>query len=147
MGGSNVDGDGGKVDGDSGGGDGVNGDGSGGTSSSWQGAGTETSVPQNWSLTAAALQNFTGKNAERFRVFMTETLYRRRGNVRGRPGPTHHWVARPRGHPRHQVVWLPLAPLRLLFGLHLVSGENRNFGLCFIQFREYFLCNFSETQK
>jgi hypothetical protein len=41
----------------------------------------------------------------------------------------------------------PLAPLRLFFGLCLVSGENRNFGLCFIQFREYFLCNFSKTQK
>jgi hypothetical protein len=27
-------------------------------------------------LTATALQNFTGKNAERFRVFAMETLYR-----------------------------------------------------------------------
>jgi hypothetical protein len=25
-------------------------------------------------------------------------------------------------------------------------GKNRNFGFCFIQFREYFLCSFSETQ-
>jgi hypothetical protein len=41
----------------------------------------------------------------------------------------------------------PLAPLRLCFGLRLVSGENRNFGLRFIQFQEYFLCYFSETQK
>jgi hypothetical protein len=41
----------------------------------------------------------------------------------------------------------PLAPLRLFFGLRLVSGENRNFGLRFVQFREYFMCNFSETQK
>jgi hypothetical protein len=24
---------------------------------------------------------------------------------------------------------------------------NRNFGLCFVQFQEYFLCNFSKTQK
>jgi hypothetical protein len=31
----------------------------------------------------------------------------------------------------------PLAPLR----------KNRRFGFCFVQFREYFLCNFSETQK
>jgi hypothetical protein len=37
--------------------------------------------------------------------------------------------------------------LRLFFGLRLVSGENRNFGLRFVQFREYFLCNFSETQN
>jgi hypothetical protein len=26
-------------------------------------------------------------------------------------------------------------------------GENRNFGICFVQFWEYFLYNFSETQK
>jgi hypothetical protein len=26
-------------------------------------------------------------------------------------------------------------------------GKNRNFGFCFIQFREYFQCSFSETQK
>jgi hypothetical protein len=26
-------------------------------------------------------------------------------------------------------------------------GKNRNFGFCFVQFREYFMCNFSKTQK
>jgi hypothetical protein len=25
--------------------------------------------------------------------------------------------------------------------------KNRNFGFCFVQFREYFLCSFSKTQK
>jgi hypothetical protein len=40
-----------------------------------------------------------------------------------------------------------MAPLQLPFGLHLASGKNRRFGLRFVQFREYFLCNFSETQK
>jgi hypothetical protein len=45
IGDSNVGGDGGEVDGDGGGGNGVDGDGSGGTSSSRQGARTETSVP------------------------------------------------------------------------------------------------------
>jgi hypothetical protein len=74
-------------------------------------------------------------------------LYRRRGGVRGQPGPTHHRVARPRGHPHHQVVWWPLATLRLSFGLRLASGKNRRFGLHFVQSREYFLCSFSETQK
>jgi hypothetical protein len=63
---SNVDGDGGEVDGDGGG---VNGDGSGGNSLFWQGAGTETSVPQNWSSKAAAVWNFSGRNADSFRVF------------------------------------------------------------------------------
>jgi hypothetical protein len=49
----------------------------------------------------------------------------------------------------HATTWCgcPLAPLWLFFGLRLVSGGNRNFGLRFVQFREYFLCNFSETQK
>jgi hypothetical protein len=29
----------------------------------------------------------------------------------------------PRGHLHHQVVWWPLAPLRLSLGLRLVSGK------------------------
>jgi hypothetical protein len=73
MGDNNVDGDGGEVYEDGGG---VDGDGSGGTSSSRQGAEKETSVLQNWSSTAAALHNFTRRNAERFRVFMSEASYR-----------------------------------------------------------------------
>jgi hypothetical protein len=40
-----------------------------------------------------------------------------------------------------------LAPLRFFFGLCLVSGENRNFGLRFVQFQEYFLYNLSETEN
>jgi hypothetical protein len=114
MGDSNGDGDGDKVDGDGSGGDGVDGDGSGGTSPSWQGARTETSVPRNSSVAAGELRNFFWKNAKRFKVFVTETLYRRRGDVRGGPGPPHHVVAQARGthHPR---VWLvPGPPLALL---------------------------------
>jgi hypothetical protein len=41
----------------------------------------------------------------------------------------------------------PLPPLQLLFGLRYSSGKNKTSGTCFIQFREYFLCSFSETQK
>jgi hypothetical protein len=41
----------------------------------------------------------------------------------------------------------PLALLRLCFGLRLCVRKNRNFRLCFVQLWEYFLCNFSETQK
>jgi hypothetical protein len=41
----------------------------------------------------------------------------------------------------------PLAPLRLPFGPHPPSRKNRSFRTCFVQFREYFLCSFSETQK
>jgi hypothetical protein len=64
MGDSNIDGDGGEVDGDGGGGDGVDGDGFRGTSSSWQGARTETSVPRNLSSMVAVLRNFTGRNTD-----------------------------------------------------------------------------------
>jgi hypothetical protein len=42
-------------------GGGVDGDGSGGNSPSWQGAGTETSIPQISSVMVAVLQNFFGK--------------------------------------------------------------------------------------
>jgi hypothetical protein len=41
----------------------------------------------------------------------------------------------------------PLAPLRLPFGPRPPTGKNRSFRTCFVQFREYFLCSFSETQK
>jgi hypothetical protein len=68
----------------------TDGDDSGGTSPSWQGAGTQTSVPQNLSSTAAVLRNCSGKNADCFRVFCREALYRRRGIVRSGPGGPHH---------------------------------------------------------
>jgi hypothetical protein len=41
----------------------------------------------------------------------------------------------------------PLAPPRLLFGPRPSSGKNKTSGTCFVQFREYFLCSFSEIQK
>jgi hypothetical protein len=40
-----------------------------------------------------------------------------------------------------------VAPLRLLFGSLEASGQNKTSGTCFVQFREYFLCSFSKTQK
>jgi hypothetical protein len=45
------------------------------------------------------------------------------------------------------MVWPARGPLRLLFGLLKASVNIRRFGFCFVQFREYFLCNFSKTQK
>jgi hypothetical protein len=65
---------------------GTDGDGSGGTYLSRQGAGTETSIPRNLSSTAAALRNCSRKNADCFRVFRREALYRRRGVVKSGPG-------------------------------------------------------------
>jgi hypothetical protein len=78
----------------------TDGDGSGGTSSSRQGARTETSVPQNLSSMAAALRNCSRKNADCFMVFETEALNRRRGGVRGPPGWPHRRWARPGAGPR-----------------------------------------------
>jgi hypothetical protein len=76
MGDNNVDGDGGEVDGDGGDGDGFDGDGSRGTSPSWQGARTETSIPLNSSVAAVELQDFFWKIADRSRVFHRKALYR-----------------------------------------------------------------------
>jgi hypothetical protein len=76
-----------------------------------------------------------------------EALYRRRGGVRGRPRGPHHPLARPGGGRATPWRGGSLPPLRLSFGLRLASGKNRRFGVRFIQFREYLLCNFSETQK
>jgi hypothetical protein len=49
----------------------------------------------------------------------------------------------------HAPLWCgqPLAPLRLPFGPRPPSGKNRSFQTCFVQFREYFMCSFSKTQK
>jgi hypothetical protein len=93
----------------------TNGDGSRGTSPSRQGAGTETSVPQNLSSMAAALQNCSGKNADCFRVFRREALYRRRGVVRSGPGGSHHGWARPGARPCPLMVRLPSGPPPALF--------------------------------
>jgi hypothetical protein len=41
----------------------------------------------------------------------------------------------------------PVALLRLLFGSLEASVNFQMFGFCFVQFREYLLYNFSETQK
>jgi hypothetical protein len=67
----------------------TDGDSSGGTSPSWQGAGTETSVPRNSSVAAAELRNCFGNFVDSPRVFRPEALYRRRGIVRGQPGSPH----------------------------------------------------------
>jgi hypothetical protein len=59
-------------------------------------------------------------------------------------GHTHR--GRDQGHAA-LLCGLLVAPLRLLFGPLEASVNFWMFGFCFIQFREYFLCNFSETQK
>jgi hypothetical protein len=98
----------------------TDGDGSGGTSSSRQGAGTKTYVPQNLSAAAAELRNSFWKFAHFFRVFCREASYRWRGIVRGGPRWPHHGQGLGRA-----PLWCgqPLAPLRLSFGLRPSSGK------------------------
>jgi hypothetical protein len=50
------------------------------------------------------------------------------------------------GHPT-LVCGALVAPLRLLFGSLEASRKNKTSGTCLVQFREYFLCITSETQK
>jgi hypothetical protein len=57
---------------------------------------------------------------------------RRRGQGLGRTGLVRGW---------------PVAPLLRLFGSLEASKKNKTLGTCFVQFREYFLCITSETQK
>jgi hypothetical protein len=88
-------------------GDGVDGDGSVGNSPSRQGAGIETFVSRNSSSMTAALRNFSRMEAWLFRVFPSEAIYERKGDVRGHPRGPHHMVAQLGVGPRHPMVWSP----------------------------------------
>jgi hypothetical protein len=100
------------------------------------------------SSTAAVLRNCSGKNTDSPRVFRPEALYRRRGVIRGLPGRPHNGWARPGAGPRPPIVWAATGPpLWLSFGLRYSSRKNKTSRTCFVQFREYFLCSFSKTQK
>jgi hypothetical protein len=128
-------------------GGGVDGDGSRGNSLSWQGAGIETSIPQNWSSVAAALRNFSWMDANSSRFFASEAIYRQKGNVRGHPRGPHHDLVRPGGTRATRWCGHLGALLCLCFGLSLRVRKNMRFGFCFVKFLEYFLYNFFEIQK
>jgi hypothetical protein len=107
---------------------------------------------------AAAQRNFSWMDAGLFRVFTLERIYRRKGDVRRWTRGPHHLVARPGGGsrhpmvrpgggPRHPMVRPPPGPPLSLLWTPSSCQVYRNFGFCFVQFREYFLCNFSETKK
>jgi hypothetical protein len=63
----------------------------------------------------------------------------------GPGGHTTWWLSQRRA--RHPMVCLPPGPLPSPLWTPSHAGENTTFGLCFVQFREYFMCNYSETQK
>jgi hypothetical protein len=93
------------------------------------------------------LQYVLWKSVPSLRVFLTKGIYRRKGDVRGWTRRPHHLVAQPGGGPRHPMVRLPLGPSPSLLWTPSSCQVTRNFGFCFVQFQEYFLCNFFETQK
>jgi hypothetical protein len=125
----------------------TNGDGSGGTSLSRQGAGTETFVPRNSSTAVVELWNCFWKITDSLRVFHPEASYRQRGGVRGLPGPPRTRVAWLGPGSHHLWVRKASGPPPALFRSSGSFRENKTSGFCFVQFREYFLCSFSETQK
>jgi hypothetical protein len=80
------------------------------------------------------------------RVFPSKGIYRRTGDVRGWTWGPHHLVAA-RGWPAPPYGAIALWPPPSLLWTPSSCQVNRNFSFRFVQFREYFLCNFSETQK
>jgi hypothetical protein len=95
----------------------------------------------------SGLQYVFWKSVCALRVFPMKGINRRKGNVRRWTRRSHHLVARPGGGPHHHLVWLPLGPPPALLWTPSSCQVIRKFSFCFVQFREYFLCNFSETQK
>jgi hypothetical protein len=93
------------------------------------------------------LQYVSWKSVRLLRVFPSKGIYRRKGDVRGWTRGPHHLVARLGGGPRHPMVWPPPGPAPSPLWTLSSFQVNRNFDFRFVQFREYFLCNFSETQK
>jgi hypothetical protein len=95
----------------------------------------------------SGLQYIFWKIDRGLRVFSPRRIYRLKGGVRRWARWPHHMVARRGARTRRPMVWLaPGSPPSLLWTPSRV-GKNRNFGFCFVQFREYFPCSFSKTQK
>jgi hypothetical protein len=92
-------------------------------------------------------QYVSWKRDQSLRFFPSRGLYRQKGIIRGGASWPHHGVARPGARPRPPVVRLAPDPPSSHLWSSQIFGKNRRFGFCFVQFREYFLCNFSETQN
>jgi hypothetical protein len=96
---------------------------------------------------SGGLQYVSRKSDPSFRFFPSRGFYRRKGSVRGWATWPHHVVARPGAGPRNHMVILAPGPPPSHLRSSRSFGKNRRFIFCFVQFQEYFLCNFSETQK
>jgi hypothetical protein len=96
---------------------------------------------------SGALQYVLRKSDRSFQFFPSRGIYRWKGDVRRWTRRSYPLVARPGAGPRHPRVWLASGPPPSHLRTSWRFGKNRRFGFCFIQFWEYFLCSFSETQK
>jgi hypothetical protein len=136
MGDNNDDGDGG----------GVFGDGSGVNSLSRQGAGIDF-CPSNFVCDGSgAAELYLGKMLIDLGFSHQKDYIGGRAMSGGGLGGHTTWWCGQRGA-CHPMVCLPVGPPSSPLWTLCHVGKNRNFRLCFVQFREYFLCNFSEIQK
>src|SRR5215217_3729245 len=120
---------------------------SGGTSPLRQGAGTETPVPQILASRWRRLWKVSRTVASSVRVFDAGALCRRKGSLGGGLGPPHHRAARPPSGRARVWCGAPMASLWRLSGVLDGSGKNRNLGVDFVRFREYFVTRISETKN
>jgi hypothetical protein len=93
------------------------------------------------------LQYVSRKIDRVFRFFLSRGIYRRKGGVRRWTRRPHPLVAQARARPRCPRVWPGPGPPQSHLRTSRHFGKNRRFGFCLVQFREYFLCSFSKTQK
>jgi hypothetical protein len=126
----------------------IDGDGAEGTSLSWQGARTETYVPRNCQRRRRWSYGTLSGKLPILLGFSVLRLYIGEGASSGgcQGTLTHRGHGQGLGHAT-LVCGALVAPLCLLFGSLEASRKNKTSGTCFVQFREYFLCSFSETQK
>jgi hypothetical protein len=120
---------------------------SGGDSPLWQGAGKSFWTLPIFGSMAAADRDVFWKSDRVFRFFPSGVFI-----GEGAASEVDQGGLTTRGHGPalgRAALWCgrPVAPLRLLFGFLEAPVNIWTSGFCFVQFREYFLCNFSETQK
>jgi hypothetical protein len=83
---------------------------------------------------AAALRDISRMDADYFRVFTSEEIYRWKGDVRGHPRGPYHTVARPGAPPYGVATSVPssvsaldfVSVLEKIVGLAFVSSNSEN---------------------
>ena len=88
--------------------------------------------PELGFLVAAELRNSSWNMAWYFRVFASEAIYRRRGDVGGGSRGPHHVAARPGSHPCHQEVRAARFPTSSLLRTLCTCWKNRDFVFYFV---------------